>query len=71
MAKDNLSSKELILIVVSAVLSAFMSVFVYVLYQENNEILTNPSTSILTIIFIQAVIYLFFIAILHICSINL
>jgi len=64
MTKNESNSEKIILVLVSAVLSGLISLFVYILYQENNKILTDPSLEIIFVIFIQAVKYLFLICML-------
>lgn len=64
MVKNNLSLKEIVLVVVSAALGAFMSVFVYVLYLENKDILFNPTWPIMLVILVQSIKYLIIIGVI-------
>ena len=63
MAKNGLTHKEIVLVLVSAVLGGIMSLYVFLLYNENNEILTNPSLKIFGLILLQAFYYIVLIGI--------
>ncbi len=62
--ENKIEPKEMILVVLSAVVGGLVSLFVYGLYQQNNNLLSDLSMSILFVILIQAVKYFFLIGLI-------
>lgn len=64
MKKINLEFKEVILIVVAAVLGGYMSLFIQALYEQSNSDLLKPELNIIFVVLLQAFTYIFLISII-------